>query len=270
MSRFDLLGALPSTSSPSKTKPKSSWQPLAVLLGGPVIGGALGGIFGRSVVAGLGGALVGGTVGIAGCITVDGYLDVPGQDGGPSSDGATKTPKPPGLTAAHQSSPDMTQSPDMTPVLDMTGPGCVASLSGVGSKDWAIKFTIQTTAKVQSTVLYQRATCDATEDFWDIEMNPDGTLTLYMNHVNKQPGDGYVTIKMERPINDGQPHTVEILREGSKVSCYIDKEIDSSAAPCPNLGQLSTLGIMRGNPCEAYGTVAPLSGKVTNVCLIIA
>jgi len=165
-----------------------------------------------------------------------------------------------GCTADNPDWGDMLpEHPESPPDLS----ACVSSLSGVGTGDFSIHFQITTKASVESTVLYQRAGCDANRDFWNVNLSAGGQLIAEV----VQGGSGtYTVLTTTTPVNDGKPHAISIDRVAFVLAATTDGGFSGSKAAPGSLGQLPPLGITKGNPCEAAG-LKPLSGSVTDVCL---
>lgn len=152
--------------------------------------------------------------------------------------------------------PDASTPPDLTPT-------CVASLSEVGKADFTISFRISTRATVASTILYQRFSCDATRDLWDVQLTPQGTIRVAVIEV----GGVYTDLITTASVNNGAAHDVVLSRSGSMLRSTVDGLPAGSAAAPQKLGTLPPLGMLSGGPCEAAG-IKPLVGTVTNVCLL--
>lgn len=168
---------------------------------------------------------------------------------GPAFDGGAVPDLAPFVTV-----PDLDALPDLTP-------SCGNTLAWVGSGDFAISFRIATGAVVQSTVLYQRAVCDASQDMWAITLEPLGTLVFEIAGVG-----GYGAAQTKVAVNDSTPHDVVLRRSAGTVVFFIDGAVASMAVALPqSLGNLPPIGVAKNNPCDGQG-LKPLAGIVTNVC----
>ena len=147
--------------------------------------------------------------------------------------------------------------------LDLESP-CVPSLANVGQGDFSIRFRITTAASVLSTVLFQRAECDALKDFWEVDLLATGQLQIAVGEGNQ----GYATLTTTTTVNDGKPHFLVIERRAKQLSVLVDGTTEGGsvvAAPAA-LHDLPPLGIANSNPCSSAG-VHTLNGTVSDVCL---
>lgn len=150
-------------------------------------------------------------------------------------------------------------------VADMAAP-CIDSLANIGTANFAIRFTITTTAQVSSDVAYQRSDCNVpTSDFWSISMNAIGKLEMYAENGDPYPkyaSDG-ASLDTTIAVNDGAPHDVVFMRIAGTMSTTTDGVASGSVTMPAHFRTLPALGIASGDPC---GTT-PMPGAITNFCL---
>lgn len=160
------------------------------------------------------------------------------------------------------------QCPDgqaCSPLSRLCVSGCAFDLSGVGAGDFAIKFKIATTAKATSTVACQRASCDASADFWDVQLDPSGAIKAYV--LRAADAGRYAELATTVRVNDGRAHDVELRRSSGTLESYTDGAPSGSVPAPQELGALPALRIASGNPCEGLGGLHPLQGNMAGICL---
>lgn len=141
---------------------------------------------------------------------------------------------------------------------------CLSTLSNTGTADFSISFKINTRAVVPSTVLFQRTTCDARNDLWDVQVTSGGVLRVALIEAGGQ----YTDLVTTKSVSDGLTHDVTVRRVSRELQVTTDG-VDSLSLPAPqNLRTLSPLGTAKGNPCEVVG-LKPLMGTVSEVCLSV-
>lgn len=148
-------------------------------------------------------------------------------------------------------------APDAAPVMPDGVDACVHTLSGIGVDDFRIEFAILTQAQMVSAVLHQRATCDESRDFWDVQLVPSGAFNIALNEV----GGPYTNFMTMASINDGRQHTVVIKRASLFLSVMIDGTFSGSAPAAQRLGTLPPLDA--SDPCSGRPQLVGISG----VCL---
>lgn len=151
--------------------------------------------------------------------------------------------------------------------------GCTGDLSNVGDGDFAIAFTVDTTAWPTApgymAILNQRSTCSASQPGWDVGMNANGTLSF-------QVFDGSSTYDNEQSaavINDGQEHHVVLSRVGAGATIRIS--VDGTPQTFPGLpvesltGALAMLQTGTDTLCATDGArpAEPFAGVLTKVCV---
>lgn len=146
-------------------------------------------------------------------------------------------------------------------IADMTP--CMNTLANVGAGDFTIRFRITTIAVTTSTVLAQRAVCDASKDFWDIDLEANGTFRIELGGpIN------YTVLDTTIAVNDGNSRDVLITRRAQILAATVDGVLAGSTAAPWLLGVLPPLAIAKGNPCEGAG-LSPLDGVVDAVCVTV-
>lgn len=136
---------------------------------------------------------------------------------------------------------------------DSTG-ACVQTLSGVGVGDFRIEFAVQTQTQTVSAVLHQRATCDESRDFWDVEIVPGGVFGIVVN----EGGGPYTSFRTVASVSDGRPHAVVVKRVSRMLSVMVDGAFSGSAAAAQRLGTLPPLDAT--DPCAGRPQLAGVSG----------
>lgn len=136
---------------------------------------------------------------------------------------------------------------------------CGASLSGASGENFSIGFRVKTAAAAPSAILSQRTSCDATADFWDIQLQATGRLSVEFGGAKS-----YMSLVSQAAVNNGASHAVIVRRSAGILRIFIDGIPSGVAlAPMP-LGALPALRTASGNPCPA---VLALAGQVSDVCL---
>ncbi len=118
-----------------------------------------------------------------------------GGDGSGSSGGES-------ATSVGDSSSDAETAPEAE-----TGPVCVTDLSGVGTGDFTIAFTLTTTESgLYLALVNQRtaASCSANAPFWDVTIWPLGGIDVAMGDGINQAG-----VEAGNSVNDGAAHRVQ-------------------------------------------------------------
>jgi hypothetical protein len=149
---------------------------------------------------------------------------------------------------------------------DSSAPTCVTDLSGVGTDDFQISFTLTTsTVPAESTymaLLNQRSSCDDTRPGWDVWMTAQGNLGV---EVYDGSGSAYDNVTDSRPINDGVPHHITVARAGSSLT--IDVDGVSNTYPNQPIMPLATLSPMNVGIDPTCTGVRAISGRLVDVCL---
>lgn len=147
---------------------------------------------------------------------------------------------------------------------DASAPGCVTDLSGVGTGDFRISFTL-TTTWTSSTDVYlalvgQKAGCDQTSPAWYVMLSESGNI------IGGTINGMYIEARTGNSINNGAPHRVVVSRVGGLLSCEIDGTPTSAAVPDPHV--LDTLPPLVVGTSECLGW-APLAGHgtLTDLCV---
>jgi hypothetical protein len=143
----------------------------------------------------------------------------------------------------------------------------VQTLTGIGAGDFTVRFRLTTTASVLSSIIYQRAECDAVKDFWNVNLSANGRLLVEVGQGN----EGYATLNVAGIVNDGIAHNIVVTRIATVLSVTVDDVFSGSTPASYLLGALPALGTASGNPCEAGGAgfPVPLVGTVSGVCVTV-
>jgi hypothetical protein len=141
------------------------------------------------------------------------------------------------------------------------GPACLSTLSNVGTADFQIAFTLTTTATGLVALVNQRAGCDMTSTWWDVNMQ-NGAIGAA---TNIDPG-GNVPVGLSAPVNDGQPHKIVVARTSGQLWYSIDSMPRSSGAPDPYaFGAFPPLAIGT-DACPGY-TALDGQGTISDLCI---
>jgi len=137
---------------------------------------------------------------------------------------------------------------------------CVTDLSGVGTGDFQIAFTLTTTAAESVDIVNQRSTC-ATSTEWDVYTTPGGGIEF-------ETDDGIAADRVFTiggpALNDGKLHRVSVGRTDGKIWVQAGQGSELIADPYA-FGAFPPL-MIGTDPCGA--TAAPLgSGSVTDLCI---
>lgn len=144
---------------------------------------------------------------------------------------------------------------------------CVSDLSGVGTGDFRIEFTIATTDAPASymALLNQRTHCDDTRPGWDVWMTAAGDLGI---EVFDGSAGSYDNVTHDgRAVNDGGPHRVAVSRSGG--GTVLTVSVDGAARNYPGelAMALGTLAPMDEGSDPTCTGVSPISGQLTDVCV---
>jgi hypothetical protein len=139
---------------------------------------------------------------------------------------------------------------------------CTNDLSGVGTGDFEVKFTIEAWGQQPIyAVMGQREVC-AHSHFWSARLFNGG---LYFELDDN--GQNYADCHSPIVLNDSATHRVVVRRTSGVLSIVVDC---GPPTTCPAPTELSTpldaLGNQESDPCIGYGT-APLEGRVQDRCV---
>jgi len=171
-------------------------------------------------------------------------------------------------SAADSSTADLSAPLDLARVVDLVAadlalpdlaPPCVSTLNGTGTGDFSIRFNVTTSAAVQQTLMYQRASCDANSAMWDLSMNANGTVSF-------ESAIPYFSLSSAATINNGVSHNVVVGRKSQLLSIAIDGLVSASATCTSSLTTLPALAVASGDPCEGASRKA-LTGTINSICL---
>lgn len=106
---------------------------------------------------------------------------------------------------------------------------CALDLSGVGSRDFRISFTL-TTSNGGATLdlVNQRTGCDMTSTFWYVTLSPVGGIEFATDDGS---ATSYAVVEAGNSVNDGQPHAIEVGRTAGKIWYASDGTIHSALVP---------------------------------------
>lgn len=138
---------------------------------------------------------------------------------------------------------------------------CANNLSGVGTEDFSIAFSIQTEATVGSGIVSQRGICMRSM-FWDIRLRGGGTSIS----VELDDGANYTDLTAPMVLNDGAPHEVRVCRKSGHVYVFADDELVTDGANATAFETLPALATKTTTCTQLDGTIT-LDGTVSNVCV---
>lgn len=137
------------------------------------------------------------------------------------------------------------------------GPGiceaaCAGTLSGAGAVEVALDLVA---LRAPCSALSQRARCDASAPFWDLEVDADGSLIGYLG------GSGaYGEVRSAVRVTDGAQHRVTFQRASGRLLVEVDGTwYRGAAAPAPLEGLPP--------PAAAGPCGAPACTEVSGTCL---
>src|SRR5262249_43170173 len=114
---------------------------------------------------------------------------------------------------------------------------CTGDLSGIGTGDFHISFTLTTTATVLSAVLGQRGICDK-GPMWDVRLTPQGELEVETDDTDV---NNYTLIYTVGAMNNGLPHAVKIARVSGALTVTVDGVVSASTLAPASFGALPAL-----------------------------
>ncbi len=170
-----------------------------------------------------------------------------------------------GVASAREAASDAAPKSD-TGADGGSAPVCLPTLSGVGTGDFRIAFTL-TTTYVPATgsymaLLNQRSRCDDTQPGWDVWMTAQGNLGV---EVFDGSGSAYDYVTDSRAVNDGAPHRVAVVRSGTSLVVEVDGVAETyPSEPAMSLATLSPLDTGVDPECSG---VRDLSGQLTEICV---
>jgi hypothetical protein len=180
--------------------------------------------------------------------------DAPGDervagDGGPSGAGGDAQTDAAG-DAGESSAPDAPSS-------------CLTTLSGAGTGDFSIAFTIATTTTLQMAIANQREGCADGSSFWDVIVDSSGGVVVTMNDGT---ASHLVTLEAGNSVNDGKPHAVLITRKSGRLVYERDGVVGS--AYVEDLVDLANLPPLTVGSDACPGTV-PTIGTLSDLCITV-
>jgi hypothetical protein len=140
-------------------------------------------------------------------------------------------------------------------------PTCTGDLSGLGTADFSVAFTITTTAMVGSGVISQRAMCGHSQ-FWDVRMRPAGALSVELDD-----NVSYTDLLAPVTVNDGNAHEVRVCRKATHLYVFADGQL---VADAPNASSaFTTLAPLATSTttCTVRDGTVTLVGSLSDVCV---
>jgi hypothetical protein len=143
-----------------------------------------------------------------------------------------------------------------------SGRSCITDLSGVGTGDFQISFTLTTTENMRTlALLSQRTGCDDTSAFWDIVVGPTGGIT-----ATTYDGTHRAAVEAGNSLNDGKPHRVDVIRREGMFWYASDGVMNSAPTPDPySFGKLPLLLI--GSSACSWASSAVGHATISDLCI---
>jgi hypothetical protein len=139
---------------------------------------------------------------------------------------------------------------------------CITDLSGVGTADFYVRFSVTTTGTVWLPIAQQRWICDATRPFWSVMVKAGGLIEFSV--CAGTDGGTYDAIDSSSTVNDGQKHEVIAARVAGVFSVEVDGVVaQSQGQPVQNVGALHALEVGVDSVCGTQ----PLVGKIEGLCI---
>ena len=141
---------------------------------------------------------------------------------------------------------------------------CTGDLSGIGTGDFEIAFTITTTAAQLSAVLNQRDMCTY-GSFWSVRLKANGHLVFETDDTTGLTDyTSYATVAV---VNDGVPHAIDIRRIGGQFAVTVDGAPDGGKVSAASFGALMPLQTSPADPCIGMDDTVALVGTVSVTCV---
>jgi hypothetical protein len=164
------------------------------------------------------------------------------------------TPSPPGLDAAIDAPTEADAGAEAS---------CPGDLSGVGTGDFHISYTVTTTQTSRVALANQRNWCFYT-DMWDLRM--EGGVPVF--ELDDKAGLPHYTIlwSVGPRIDDGRPHNVLVERVSGTLSVNIDGIRTASTAATASLGTLPPL-VVGNDICIGVDGTLVATNPPSNLCV---
>jgi hypothetical protein len=139
---------------------------------------------------------------------------------------------------------------------------CTQDLSNIGTGDFRIAFTINSTQTGPVALMSQRDICNRGV-FWDVRMY-DGSATLELDDNVTYPDTQ--SLGTNAVLNDGITHTVVFARASGTVTVTVDGAPDNSLADMTNFTALPAL--QQGTDvCSCCDGTQDLVGTLAGICV---
>lgn len=140
----------------------------------------------------------------------------------------------------------------------------MTDLSGVGTGDFRIAFTLTTTAHADVALLSQRVGCDQSSMLWGVSLNYNGQIAAATD-------DGLMThwaaTTEANSVADGAPHAIVFARTSGKIWISRDGVVDSIPVDDPySLGALAPLRIGTDD-CSNFWSAQRAGAVISDVCI---
>jgi hypothetical protein len=226
-------------------------------------------------------------VALTACQAVTGGFSVGTGDSGPNADDSSSTgddavdgasvtgtfdATPDGTPDAPPTMPDAAAEAGLPEAAAEAGPACLSTLSGIGTGDFRISFTLTTTNTTLTLALVnQRANCACTgasncsspSTFWDVVVDSSGGIIATTDDGS---GASYVDVEAGNSVNDGKAHQIVIARTAGMLTYSSDGVVHSSeVADAYSFGAFPSLTI----GSDVCSTTTPLTGHgtLTDLCI---
>ena len=148
------------------------------------------------------------------------------------------------------------------------GPPCLTDLSNIGTGDFHVAFTLQTTAgSIDMALINQRTGCDETSAWWDVSYIPS-TSTQGALAVGTCDGSmsSYVILEQAAAVHpdDGMPHRIVVSRTGGQLRFTLDGAL--AAGPVADTYAFGVLPPLKVgvDDCPGFGATA---GTIADLCI---
>jgi hypothetical protein len=139
-------------------------------------------------------------------------------------------------------------------------PECTGDLSGIGTSDFAVSFTMESVQDGLVALANQRSSCGPSM-LWDVRIS-DGFILAEVD-------DGALYTKLVftgAQVNDGRSHDISVRRTAQTLTTYVDGIASGPMTAPQSLGRLAPLatGV---DVCVGVDMTTPLVGALTNLCI---
>lgn len=194
-----------------------------------------------------------------------------GDDGGAQGDTGTHVVGTDAGAGESEAAAQVDATPETTTAdaaPEAAPPVCLSTLSGVGTGDFHISFTLTTTAgSIDMALVNQRTGCDNTSTWWDVSYIPS---TSTHGALGAGTSDGtqasYVVLEQAAgaTVDDGNPHQIVVARTSGQLWFSIDGTRSAGPVADPySFGPMPQLKVGTDD-CAGFG---PTIGSIENLCI---